>query len=325
MSTTALYLRLLIMFKQYLTFYNPAIQFVVFCAILSMSWLLGGFVIDLLNIKLTGLDSKQISDLKEISPSLSNPLKILNAILLVLLLLVPAVIFSYLAYPKPLQYLGLQKPAKLIYWLLAIAVLALALPVSSLIEQACRHFSFFEKYKSLDAVYNRMAEAMLQGNQPIDLILNTLVICLLPAIVEEVFFRGCLQQLLLRWIRNPWLAILIVAIIFSAFHGQVAAFLPRLFLGFILGMVYYLTGSLYTTILMHFINNFISVLLVYLFHTGVIKTNINELPDVNMMIGILCTALLIAVLFHLYKHRVAFPIYDMEKEDNIENLLQDGQ
>ncbi|MBK7764361.1 MAG: CPBP family intramembrane metalloprotease [Bacteroidetes bacterium] len=311
------------MFNRYLTFYKPAMQFVVFCAILSMCWLIGGFLVDLLHVKITGLDAKQISELKQISPSLSTPLKLLNGVLLILLLLLPAAIFSYLAYPNAFQYVGLKKPAKIKYWILSIAAIGLALPVSSLIEQACRHISFFEKYKALDAVYNRMAEAMLQGNQPIDLILNTLVICLLPAVVEEIFFRGCLQQLLLRWIRNPWLAIFIVAIIFSAFHGQVSAFLPRLFLGFILGLVYYLNGSLYTTILMHFINNFITVWLVYFFHTGVIKTNINELPDVNMILGLLCTALLIGVLFHLYKNRVEFQIYDMEKEEQIENLLQD--
>lgn len=105
------------------------------------------FLIDLLHVKITGLDAKQISELKQIPPSLSTPLKLLNGALLVLLLLLPAAIFSYLAYPNPFQYLGLIKPYKIKFWILSIVIIGLALPVSSLIEQACRHISFSKNTK----------------------------------------------------------------------------------------------------------------------------------------------------------------------------------
>jgi membrane protease YdiL (CAAX protease family) len=160
-----------------------------------------------------------------------------------------------------------------------------------------------------------MYVAMLQGNQWKDLLLNTLAICIAPAIIEEIFFRGCLQQLFANWLRkNQWIGIIIVAIIFSAFHGQLNAFLPRFFLGLLLGIIYHFTSNLWITILVHFLNNFMTILMMYLYNAAISKINPLEMGDVSILVGIASGIITLAVAYYLYTQRKTFVISEVEKE-----------
>jgi len=79
-------------------------------------------------------------------------------------------------------------------------------------------------------------------------------ICILPAIVEEIAFRGLLQHWLQIAIR-PMRAVILASLLFGALHGSVIS-LPYLFLvGMLLGMVKLKTGSLYPSMLIHFLHN----------------------------------------------------------------------
>lgn len=87
------------------------------------------------------------------------------------------------------------------------------------------------------------------------LILNLFVLALIPAIGEELLFRGCLQQIFGRWTNNPHLVIWTVAFIFSAIHLQFFGFFPRLFLGVFFGYVYHWSKNILYPIFGHFVNN----------------------------------------------------------------------
>src|SRR5690606_33227532 len=65
------------------------------------------------------------------------------------------------------------------------------------------------------------------------LMLNMLVMAVIPAIVEEYYFRGALQNILGRLFKNIHVAIWVTAIIFSAIHVQFYGFFPRMLLGLI--------------------------------------------------------------------------------------------
>jgi uncharacterized protein len=97
-----------------------------------------------------------------------------------------------------------------------------------------------------------------------DYIISVAVIALIPAVVEEVWFRGGMQNLLSRWFKMPLLAIIITAIVFSAVHGSYLGFLSRFALGFILGWMYYRTGNIWLNILAHFFNNAAAVTQLYI-------------------------------------------------------------
>ena len=90
------------------------------------------------------------------------------------------------------------------------------------------------------------------------------------AVGEEMTFRGLLQQSLTRKM-NPHIAIFLSAAIFSFIHFQFYGFLPRMFLGILLGYMFYITNSLWVSILMHFANNGTAVILYYLNYNGIVN------------------------------------------------------
>lgn len=86
-------------------------------------------------------------------------------------------------------------------------------------------------------------------------LLNLAMIGLLPAICEEMMFRGAIQRCFGKMFKNPHVAIWFSAFLFSAIHMQFYGFFPRLLLGAGFGYIYFWTGSLWYTIFAHFLNN----------------------------------------------------------------------
>jgi membrane protease YdiL (CAAX protease family) len=119
------------------------------------------------------------------------------------------------------------------------------------------------------------------------------IIAVIPAIGEELFFRGLLQRKLTENI-NPHLAIWISAMIFSAVHLQFLGFFPRMFLGAMFGYFYYWSKDLKTAIFAHFINNGFTLLMVYLYHEKIVSVNISENPPIPLQM------LLFSLLFAFF-------------------------
>ena len=106
-----------------------------------------------------------------------------------------------------------------------------------------------------------LTERFLQADNFGVLLINIALMALLPAMAEELSFRGTLQQIL----GNKHIAIWVTAIIFSAIHMQFYGFIPRMLIGALLGYMFVWTGSLWIPVLMHFTNNGLAVLAFYLF------------------------------------------------------------
>ncbi|MBK8145930.1 MAG: hypothetical protein IPK62_13575 [Bacteroidetes bacterium] len=158
------------MFNRYLTYYSPAMQFVIFCAIMSMSLLLGAYIADLLNQKFLGVSSAALESMTELSPALAFKLKILNPVLLIIMLLLPALLFAYLAYPFPTKYLGMQKGVQPMLLLMCIALLGASLPIVSALEEWSQKIPLFSN-SGIDS-YGVLTKSMLKGDQISDLLIN---------------------------------------------------------------------------------------------------------------------------------------------------------
>ena len=293
----------------------------IFLAVLSMCWFLGAFVMEFTNQQLLGYDSETFRNLKSVPESLSVPFKLTEIIALFVMLFLPAMLFAYLAYPKPLEYLRFNFTPKASFILLGICIMLAALPFSGLLEEWSAKINLSGDTKELDERYTMLAKLMLNGNSFGDLIFNIVAIAVLPAIVEEVFFRGCLQSILLSWFsKNHILSLLLVAAIFSAFHGQLSGFAPRFFLGLLLGLGYYFTGSLWVSIVMHLINNLITVIMVYLYNNKLTSIDVSTLPPVHILLAIGSLLVTSALVYFLYNMRVAYQIIEVDKSDNELNL-----
>ena len=84
------------------------------------------------------------------------------------------------------------------------------------------------------------------------------LMCVVPAILEEISFRGLVQHWLQTALR-PWRAILLASALFTALHFTILSF-PYLFcVGMLLGWTKWKTGSLYPCMLIHFLHNYVVI------------------------------------------------------------------
>ena len=97
---------------------------------------------------------------------------------------------------------------------------------------------------------------------PISLLLNVVVIAVLPAILEELVFRGCVLRVLRPY--GDGFAIVISAVLFGLMHGNIRQIPFALIVGLILGWLYVVTNSIWWPMAVHFINNALSVCMEYL-------------------------------------------------------------
>lgn len=119
---------------------------------------------------------------------------------------------------------------------------------------------------------------LLMGDHQISvLIANIFVIAIIPAVGEELLFRGCLQNILHKWSKNPHLAIWITAVTFSALHLQFEGFLPRMLLGLVMGYLFYWSGNILYPIIAHLFNNAVQIIIQYML--GNSPASIKEVYD----------------------------------------------
>lgn len=105
---------------------------------------------------------------------------------------------------------------------------------------------------------------MLEMDGAIDLLVNLIIVAALPALGEELLFRGVVQKEFIRHMDNHHVAIILASFIFSAVHLQIQGFLPKFIIGLIVGYAYYWTKSLWYPIVIHFINNTIPTLAIFI-------------------------------------------------------------
>jgi len=140
------------------------------------------------------------------------------------------------------------------------------------------------------------------------LLINLLLMAVLPAFGEEFVFRG----ILMKWFSksmNVHMAIFLSAFLFSAIHIQFLGFFPRFFLGLLLGYVFYWSGSLWASILLHFLNNAMTVISYYLVGQGIITADPATIGDINNTPVLLVNILVfISLLYWFYRNRVSFKL-----------------
>jgi membrane protease YdiL (CAAX protease family) len=161
--------------------------------------------------------------------------------------------------------------------------------------------SSFEKWaRATEDQLGKFSEFVTRFDSFGSVVLGLVVIALLPAVGEEIVFRGMIQRDLFRATHNIHVAIWTSAIIFSAFHLQFYGFVPRLLLGALFGYFYYWSDSLLLPILAHFVNNGLIVVSLYLYQSGVIDIDMESTVAApwNAVIG---SAIVMIILLFLLK------------------------
>ena len=159
--------------------------------------------------------------------------------------------------------------------------------------------------EAMETAREAQEAALIQINSLPRYIISLFIIALLPGIFEETFFRGGMQNFLTRWFKSPWVAIILTSIIFSLIHLSYYGFLVRFGLGVILGLLYYYSGSLWLSILFHFLFNGVQVTALYIMNlSGGVKQAKDLEKGFPAWLGIIALVLLL-YLFQQYKRASA--------------------
>jgi membrane protease YdiL (CAAX protease family) len=134
------------------------------------------------------------------------------------------------------------------------------------------------------------------------LFIGFLVIALIPAIGEELLFRGLIQPRMHRLTRNVHAAVWITGFIFSAIHLQFYGLIPRMLLGVLLGYLYVWSGNLWYPIIGHFTNNGFTLLMIFLHNRKTIDIDIEATTAVPISTAILSGVLTLSILYTLKRY-----------------------
>ena len=179
--------------------------------------------------------------------------------------LIPALAFAFFINNKQIKTYFTFKP-KLTYAaiLISIFMLLLCLPIVQVSFYLNQMVPLPDLFHNMEASTNLLIGNLLGEKTITALLFNLLLIGILPAIGEELIFRGIILKELIHEGISKNTAVVISAIIFSAFHLQFISFLPRFLLGLLLGYLFVWSGNLLLPIIIHFINNALQVLAIFL-------------------------------------------------------------
>ena len=190
--------------------------------------------------------------------------------------MLPPILYVMLVKEKPFNYLGFKK---LQPWsLLGIVAIFTVIPFLAMVTEWNDNVSLPESMATLEQMLRNIQKLandttekfMTEGS----LFSGLLIVAALAAISEELLFRSVIQKAFVKICKNAHVGIILTAIVFSAFHGDFFGFVPRFILGLMLGYMFYLSGSIFPSMLMHFVNNGTIVMLYYLNKKEVINVDI---------------------------------------------------
>ncbi len=298
--------------NQFLSTRHPVIQLlflvlVTLISVLLVSILSLGAGVLIFKIPLNDwLTAIQMDD-----PALIPAVKFLQITQSLAMFVIPPIVFGWFMLRNPWSFLQINRnPGQKL--LLAVVVLAVSiLPVLNLLalwNESIRLPQFLsgieDWMKRAEEQAGSLTEKFLTVNTFGGYLVNVLMVVLIPAFGEEFFFRGALQNIFQKWFRNPHGAIILVAILFSAFHMQFYGFIPRFALGVIFGYLFYWSGNIWYPILAHGINNFLPVTLTYFFRDQFDPAELDTVgtgPDAWIW-AIPALLLSIAVILYFYRN-----------------------
>jgi uncharacterized protein len=143
------------------------------------------------------------------------------------------------------------------------------------------------------------------------------LVAILPAVGEELLFRGIVQNEISQIFRNPHTAIFLSAFLFSFVHFQFFGFFPRMLLGILFGYLYYWSGNLLIPISIHCFNNGLTLINMNMLKEK--KTEIDLSSTQSLSPTFIIFSLVISVVL-LYIYRQVSLKFNKEDERMAENI-----
>lgn len=244
---------------------NPAGKALFFVGMIFIGFSLGTALVGALAIFGLGMTPEELKAMVALpDPSQIETVKWMNNIAQVCGFVLPVLLFLRWFGKGDVQGLMLR-PVRGWWWLAPLWILA---------ANGCIDFlgfvnewliapgsAFDQMFRSQEENAQRLTELILSGTSAPAIFTTVLTVAFVPAIAEEFVFRGVLQPLLARSTRSIHIAVWLSAFFFSFIHFQFFGFIPRLVMGAMLGYLVIWSGSLYTAIIAHCLNNVVAIFL----------------------------------------------------------------
>ena len=243
------------------------------------------------------------------NPSLVSLLKEIQILQSVFLFIIPAFTAAWLFERNTLGYFGMKKIPGGSVLFFTVLIMFVSLPLINWMVTLNEMMKLPEAMKGIETWMKtaedqaaQITESFLNVHSTGGFVVNMLMIAVIPAIGEELLFRGLFQRLFGEWFRNIHIAIFLSAFLFGAIHLQFYGLLPRMMLGVMFGYLYLWTGTLWVPVLAHFINNGAAVVISYLSNNGVIHTGYENFGSTdNMFLVAGSVAFTATLLYGIYR------------------------
>jgi len=265
---------------------SPASKIVLSLAFMVSILIIGFFIGLILAVPIFG---KSIFEIFNAGSNIHNEeniniLKYLQTVQSISLFVIPPILLATLFGNKPSEYLKLNIKPKNVYLITVSVIVMAAIPFINFTEMINSKLSLpsfmtgLEQWmKNTEDNATILTENFLKTNSINGLLFNLFMMAMIPAIGEELVFRGLFQRLFTEWFKNYHWGIIASAAVFSAFHLQFYGFVPRMLLGVVFGYFLIWSGSLWLPIMAHFINNAMGVIYFYLYHNGYIGNDLETI------------------------------------------------
>lgn len=237
--------------------------------------------------------------------------------------IVAAMMFTYFVTTEKHRYLLVHQRPKLGYIFGALAIMVIGWPIVNWLVELNASVQLPEFMSGMEQSMQDMEQSaaekfkvMQKGSSLGNLFLNLLLIAVLPAVGEELVFRGIIQKLLARWTKNIHWAVWISGAIFSFFHFQFYGFLPRMLLGVLFGYLLVWSGTIWVPIIVHFFNNAVTLILHWLIEQGTISANVDDFGATGNSITLILAVILLIVALFFYRRKSRWQSIEYEYMKN---------
>jgi uncharacterized protein len=210
---------------------------------------------------------------------------------------------------NPWEYMRLNKVPSIKFVLLGLVLFISLMPAVQLLLEwntsLANHMdgSIMQLFNDLEKQNNRMYELLLKGNQGYMIGVNLIVLALVPAIGEELFFRGILYRVFENWTGKRHAAVWLTSFLFALIHFQIFKLLPMAMLAGIFAYLLFFSNSLWLGIGLHFLNNAMVVIAYALQQNGSKYEWLNDDYSFPMVVVIVSTLIGIGTFYYLYKNQ----------------------
>lgn len=299
--------------------YNPWSQFSILLLLCGFGLIAGSVVSFLIADAVLHVPLQQLPDALKNAKN-ANLSRLMQFVSTFFFMALPSVIFARIINKQAFKYIGFNGAisGKQVFFIVGIMFMGLYVSemlgaVNELIPISKTAEGYF---KALEKEYNEEMMAIASMKSVQDYIVSLVMIALLPAIFEEMLFRGALQPVMINISKNVFIGIFLTSFLFSAIHISYYGFLPRLALGLMIGYVFYYSKNLWLASITHFLYNAFGVSQMYaLSMRGELTPEAMSANNTPLIYGLLA-AVSVFIIFRYFKKEseVVMSMYNFHKK-----------